>query len=243
MEGNNGAGAGVTNVPPGTCGDFDGDGLIGTAEDTDNSTDRIFGTIAAALASASGAANQNGSVIIVTSGRFAESFTITAANGNVVLEAAQGVEASIDAVLGGDANNATRQHLPGITVNAPADRRVTLRNLVVRNWTDGIRVEGNSHVSITDCVVENNRDHGIHVLGAAMTAIFRCQIVGSGFRSGSGVNNTPAPGFAVQFEGTSSGVVAFSLISGSFAGGIVNSTGAATAIDPFALSRYRRRAA
>ena len=39
---------GVTIVTQATCGDFDGDGRIGTAEDTDGQ-DRIFGTLAAAL--------------------------------------------------------------------------------------------------------------------------------------------------------------------------------------------------
>ena len=103
VEGNNCADAGpnVTTVPPGTCGDFDGDGLIGTAEDTDNNTDRIFGTINAALGADRNGASQNGRVTIVTSGRFAEVVNITAANGNVTLEAAPGIEANIDAVLSG----------------------------------------------------------------------------------------------------------------------------------------------
>ncbi len=51
--------------------DFDGDGLIGAAENTDG--DLVFGTITAALAAANGAAAQNGRVTIVTSGRFADS--------------------------------------------------------------------------------------------------------------------------------------------------------------------------
>ena len=76
----------MTSVPPGTCGDFDCDGRIDVAEDTDNATDRIFGTINAALAGANGGANQNGRVTIVTSGRFPEVVNITAANGNVTLE-------------------------------------------------------------------------------------------------------------------------------------------------------------
>ena len=67
-------------VPAGTCGDYDGDGLIGTAEDTDG--DRVFGTITAALGAGTGA-NQNGRVVIVTSGTFAEVVNITGANGNV----------------------------------------------------------------------------------------------------------------------------------------------------------------
>src|SRR6185295_8448403 len=67
---------GTTLVSPGTCGDFDGDGRIGTAEDTDGA-DRIFGTLNAAIGPGTGAAagtgaNYNGKLIIVTSGRFAE---------------------------------------------------------------------------------------------------------------------------------------------------------------------------
>src|SRR5688572_19028551 len=95
---------GTTIVAQGTCGDFDGDGRIGSAEDTDGA-DRIFGTINAALGPGSGAAagtgaNQNGQITIVTSGRFAEKLIITGAN--VGLQGAPGVSASIDAVLQGD---------------------------------------------------------------------------------------------------------------------------------------------
>src|SRR5215213_6165623 len=62
-------------VAQGTCGDYDGDGRIGTAEDTDGA-DRIFGTLRAALGPGTGAAagtgaNHNGLILIVTSGRFA----------------------------------------------------------------------------------------------------------------------------------------------------------------------------
>src|SRR6185436_12182254 len=71
---------GTTLVSPGTCGDYDGDGRIGTAEDTDGA-DRIFGTINAAMGPGTGAAagtgaNHNGLVKIVASGRFAESVFI-----------------------------------------------------------------------------------------------------------------------------------------------------------------------
>src|SRR6185503_9717894 len=52
--------------------DFDGDGRIGVMEDTDNATDRIFGTITTALLGMNGGANANGLVLIVTSGRFPE---------------------------------------------------------------------------------------------------------------------------------------------------------------------------
>src|ERR1044071_9765419 len=81
---------GTTIVEKGTCGDFDGDGRIGTAEDTDGA-DRIFGTLTAALGPGTGAAagtgaNSNGRIVIVESGRFAESLTINVSSGNVQIE-------------------------------------------------------------------------------------------------------------------------------------------------------------
>ncbi len=230
VEGNNCAngGPGVTSVPPGTCGDFDGDGRIGTEEDTDNATDRIFGTINAALALANNGANQNGRVTIVTSGRFPEVVNITAANGNVTLEAAPGVEANIDAVLSGDAGNAARQGAPGIIVNAPADRRVTLRNLVSRNWTNGIDVRGTSFVAIENCRVENNVNYGILVSDSARAAIVFSSVNSTGFRTGATGDfprvNPPNPGIGIEFEEDASGLIAHTTVSGSFAAGISNDT-------------------
>ena len=146
-------------VVPGTCGDYDGDGRIGVAEDNDG--DRVFGTITGALGSLPTGANQNGKVIIVTSGVFAEVVNITAANGNVTLEAAPGVNADIDAVLQGDPNSGARQNSPGIIVDSPNNRYVIIRNLQIRNWTSGIQVNGRSRVAIESCRIENNRDYGV----------------------------------------------------------------------------------
>ncbi len=64
-----------TTVTPGTCGDYDGDGRIGTAEDTDVPFDRVFGTINAANSAAG--INNNGTITIVASGTFPEIVTIT----------------------------------------------------------------------------------------------------------------------------------------------------------------------
>lgn len=205
--------------------DFDGDGRIGVDEDNDG-LDQVFGTINAALGAANRGANQNGHVIIVTSGRFLEIVNITAANGDVTLQAAPGVEAEIEAVRAGDAaGNTQRQAAPGIIVNAPSNRIVTIRNIVSRNWTEGILVSGNSRVIIDNCRVEHNKDYGIHVMGSAKATITNSQVVGSGFRNGAGIVNTPIPGIGIEFEGASSGVVASTTISGSFAAGIANATG------------------
>ncbi|MEW6731668.1 MAG: right-handed parallel beta-helix repeat-containing protein [Acidobacteriota bacterium] len=210
--------------------DFDGDGLLGIAENTDNSTDRIFGTINAALDMPNGGANQNGRVTIVTSGRFPEVVTITGANGNVSLEGAPGVDANIDAVLAGATGNPERQAQPGVVVNAQATRVITIRNIMSRNWTDGIQVTGGSRVIIDNCRFEQNVNFGIHVMGSARVAISNCQVNASGFRVAPMVDSTPSPGIGIRFEGQSTGTIAFTTVNGSVAAGISNTTGRANAV-------------
>lgn len=221
--------AGTTPTPAptgGTCGDYDGDGRIGTAEDTDG--DRVFGTITAALANATGA-NQNGQVTIVTSGVFAEVVRITGANGNVTLEAAPGVRANIDAVLQGDPGSGGRQNAPGIVVNSPADRYVILRNLQSRNWTSGIRVMGNSRVAIINCDIEGNTNFGIEVMGNARVKIDQSHVLATGFRVGGGMDfprvAAPNPGDGISFVDSSSGAIFRTEVTGSFRNGIVDRSG------------------
>lgn len=208
-------------ITAGTCGDYDGDGRIGTAEDTDG--DRVFGTLTAALAAGTGA-NQNGRVIIVTSGTFAEVVNITGANGNVQLEAAPGVEANIDAVFSGDGGSTARQASPGIIVNTPADRHVVIRNIMSRNWTTGIDVRGDSHVFIDDCRVENNVNYGIRAQDNAKVKINDTKVAATGFRVGAGMDfprvNQPNPGVGIEYEGSSSGLICDTSVTRSFGAGI-----------------------
>ena len=230
VEGNNsGNGApGTTDVSPGKGGDSDGDGLVGVSEDNDNSTDRIFGTLTAALAATNGGANQNGRVTVVTSGRFNEILLITGANGNVTIEGAPGVEANIDAVVAGATDNNVRQGASGIIIDAPANRVVTLRNLVIRNFATGIEVKGASRVHIDNCRLENNRDHGIKVSDTAHVSIIGSQVNGSGYRAGA-VGDTTAvpptdvanPGNGITFEGDSEGLIGNTVVTGSLATGVV----------------------
>ncbi|MDQ3417822.1 MAG: right-handed parallel beta-helix repeat-containing protein [Acidobacteriota bacterium] len=214
--------------------DFDNDGIIGLAEDNDG--DLVFGTINAALGSALGAAAQNGRVTIVTSGRFAETVTINGA-GNVTLEAAPGVEANIDAVVTGTrandfpgGTNVSRQGAPGIVVNSSnPNRYIVLRNLVSRNWTEGILVTGSSRVTIDNCRLENNVNYGVLVQGAARVAITNTQVNGTGFRIGAAgqspvaaagaVQVSPMPGTGIEYE-SGSGHIADTVVTGSFAVGI-----------------------
>lgn len=214
---------------PGTCGDYDGDNRIGTAEDTDGA-DRIFGTLTAALSTGTGAAagtgaNNNGRLVIVTSGRFSEQIQIVNPSGNIEIVAAPGVEANIDAVFQGDPaglNNA-RQESVGIVFIATSDRRILLRNLSIRNWIEGIRVGGNARVTVEDCRIDGNRDYGVRAIDNARIAIYRSQINSTGFRIGS-ATNTPNPGHGISFEGSSGGLVAQTLITGSFSRALSNTS-------------------
>lgn len=213
-------------VTPNTCGDYDGDGRVGAAEDGDNGTDRIFGTISGALGNipfgndsngnsiTGSSAGQNGRVVIVTSGRFNETVTIGFNSGlypnpgNVELEAAPGVSASLEAVVQGDpdpAANTARQSRVGITVNSPSTRIITLRNLTIRNYMEGIRLEGDSRVNIENCNIDNNRNVGIRALANSRLTINNTNVVGTGFRLGNAVDNTPFPGDGIRFEGNSRG--------------------------------------
>jgi hypothetical protein len=197
---------GTTIVSPGTCGDFDGDGRIGTAEDTDGA-DRIFGTLNGALGPGTGAAagtgaNGNGTVLIVTSGRYAEALVFNnGANptptlvepGNLTIEAAPGVEAVLDAILQGDpaGGNTTRSGQVGINISMSvnvADRIVVIRNLKIRNFLEGIAVIGGSgRVHIDNCKFEGNLENGVHVSGNdAKVVITNSQFDGQGRRIGSG---------------------------------------------------------
>ena len=230
----------------GTCGDYDGDGRIGTAEDTDGA-DRIFGTLNAALGPGAGAAagtgiNQNGTIIIVASGRFAEQLTIGATAdtpnpGNVTIEAIPGVTADIDAVLQGDpaGGNNTRQDGAGIYIKSPGQTRVIVRNLEVRNFRNGIRITGGAHATLENVRLSNNRDHGIVAEGKSRVAIIDCSVTATGFRVGPAINNTPSPGVGIEFKDDARGLIHSTTVTGSFAAGIKDSA-AGTA---FKLSHNR----
>ena len=230
VEGNNAAdGApGTTVVTPGTVGDWDGDGRVGTAEDTDNGTDRIFGTLGAALLGANGGANANGRVTIVTSGRFAETIRRPnagagqpAVTGVTVVEAAPGVDAVIDAVLAGDpAGSAARQATAGIAVDTPeTDRVVVLRNLVVRNFTTGLDVRGNARVVVEGCRFDSNVAENVRVSGNGRLTMTGSTLTAAGMRFPSG---TPSPGDGIAFVEAGSGSIAQTTVAANTAAGIRN---------------------
>ena len=176
----------------------------------------------------------------MASGRFAEVVTlaptmVTPNVGNINIKAAPGVEAMIDAVLQGDpaGGNVSRQNNAGIIVNMPANRRVTLENLTVRNYTFGIYVGGASQVSIINCRVTNNLNFGILVEGTARVSIDESHINANGFRIG-GPTAVANPGAGVVFQRASNGAIFRSEISGNFAVGFSDqSTGSTEVKDVF----------
>lgn len=205
----------ATPAGPGVCGDYDGDGLIG--DDEDNDGDNTFGWIGAALA----AVGQNGRVLIVTSGTFPEVVTLNpTAGGNVSLEAAPGVDANIDAVVQGNPGSGARQGAPGIVVDGCDTCRVVVRNLMIRNWLDGIRVMGSSHVQLDGVRLEGNLDHGIRASDSARVAISGSQVNGTGFRKGAAGVGLPNPGIGILFEGLATGSIADTSVTGSAAAGL-----------------------
>ena len=109
-------------------------------------------------------------------GRFPEALFIgqeftsrsgTANPGNVTIEAVPGVNADINAVQQGDplGGNTTRQGTTGIYVLYPAafPNVVTLRNLSIRNFGEGITAVLNSKVIIDNCRIEGNQNSGVRV--------------------------------------------------------------------------------
>ncbi|HKG15834.1 MAG TPA: right-handed parallel beta-helix repeat-containing protein, partial [Pyrinomonadaceae bacterium] len=230
-------------VAPGTCGDYDGDGRIGSAEDTDGA-DRIFGTINAALGTGTGAAagtgiNHNGRVVIVKSGRFSESIFIgrvlctgcpgSANPGNVTLEAAPGVDAVIDAVFQGDpgGGSETRRNSTGIAVaylpnsNSGLTRMVVLRNLTVRNFARGAEISHNTRVLIDNCRFENNLNYGILLNFGTLAVIRGTQVSGTGFRT-SGAT-TSSPGHGISLETNAQAKIVDSVSAHNISAGVFNS--------------------
>ena len=202
-------------VTPGTCGDYDGDGSIGMAEDNDG--DNNFGTINAALT----AVAQNGRVTIVANGTYGEVVTLNPVErGNVTLEAAPGVSANIDAVVQGDPGSTDRQQRPGIIVDGCRRCRVTVRNVITRNWTDRVRVRGFSHLHLDQVISENNLNYGIRVKNRAKVSISNSQVNASGFRKNTAGAGEPNPGIGVEFEDYSRGSIVHSSITGSARAGI-----------------------
>jgi hypothetical protein len=223
--------------------DFDGDGRVGQAENNDGPAGDplglTFGTIAGCLGAVNAGIGQNGACQIVTSGNFLEVVNIT---NQVTIEAAPGVVANIEAFVApadprlqefptAAADPFALQAAPGIIINSPDDRYVILRNLVITNWTDGIRIMGSSHVLLDNVRVDHNISNGINVLDQAEVAIRNSQITSTGYRLNPRTGNfptanPPTPGIGVNFQGNSRGEIRNSVIAGNFDEGLNVTRGA-----------------
>ena len=203
--------------------DYDGDGLLGVDEDADG--DQVFGTIMGGVTGI----GDNGRVMIVTSGRFMEQVNL-AGTGVTVLEAAPGVNAVVEAFQAGGnaADNNTRQQQPGIIVHSDGSFPLEIRNIVSRNWTDGIQIRGSARVTLDNVRVDSNVNYGIHVLGGSSVVITDSQVNSSGFRRSGSLGLTPGgdippnPGIGIAFEETSSGYISLTTVAHSFSTGIMS---------------------
>lgn len=202
-------------VPPGACGDHDGDGRIGEAEDDDG--DNTFGTITAAVESVA----HNGRVLIVSSGTFPETVVLQPVEqGSVTLEASPSVDANIDAVVQGQVGGETRATSPGIVINGCAECRVIVRNVTVRNWTDGIRVRGHSRALLDDVTAEGNLNFGIRVRGRSRVVVDDSTVNGTGYRKDANGAGEARPGTGIKFTRHAGGVISHTTVTGSEAAGI-----------------------
>lgn len=201
--------------------DFDGDGVFGAAEDSDG--DQVYGSINGGVAGVGG----NGKVVIVTSGRFFEQVDVSPA-GVFVLEAAPGVDATVEAFNAGDdpAANNRRQRQAGIIIR-DGDFPVEIRNIVSRNWTIGIQVRNMANVTLDNVTVDSNVNYGILVENSRVV-IDGSQVNSSGFRASGTLGPTPGgdvpprPGIGIEFANNGKGFVANTTVAHSFAAGISN---------------------
>lgn len=202
-------------VEPGTCGDNDGDGLIGAAEDGD--LDNNFGTINAALT----AVAQNGTVTIVANGVFPEAVRLTPTEGgSVTLEAAPGVKASIDAVVQGQAGNADRATQTGVSVDGCSECRTTVRNLTTRNFARGIAVHGRSTVLLNGIRAEGNLNYGLKVVDRARATVRYSTVNATGYRKDAAGVAEAKPGIGVKVAKSAKAFIAGTVISNNRAAGL-----------------------
>jgi hypothetical protein len=163
----------------------------------------------------------------------------------VTIQAAPGVVAEIDAVLQGDpaGGNTARQNQTGIVIyyfpnSGVSDRTVTLRNLVIRNFTQGIGTFGDNTILIENCRIENNIKAGINVTGSHKMVIARSVISGNGRRIGAGVSTTPNPGDGLIVAEGASAKIFDTVFSNNVAAGIRNTTGVASRVTLFKVANY-----
>ncbi len=232
VEGNCGDPA-TTSTAPGTCGDYDGDGRIGTAEDIDG--DKVFGSIYEATNVVNFDPN-GGIVSIVTSGNFTGQINISGRRGTVTLQAAPGVQATVDNALLLPGSDTDLDFPFSISIESSSDRYVVLRNLTFRYCLfSAIDVRGDARVAIEGCHLENNEDVGINVNDNARVTISHTKVFAS--NNGQTMVNS-ASGAGILFSNNSSGSIFQTTVSGTRGVGISNRTGRANAVCAYLVNVF-----
>lgn len=205
----------MSPVEPGTCGDYDGDGLIGAAEDKD--LDNNFGTINGGLE----AVAQNGTVTIVASGTFPEAVRLTPTEGaSVTLETAPGVRASVDAVVQGQAGNADRANQVGVFVRGCRDCRVTVRNVTTRNFARGVSIHGRSRVLLQGVRADGNLHFGIFATDRSRVTIRSTTVNATGYRKDANGAAVAKPGVGIRLRELAKVSIFHSTVSNNRSAGI-----------------------
>lgn len=224
-------------VTPGSCGDYDYDGRIGAAEDADG--DEVYGSILAAIQN-NDIERFGGEITIVTSGRFDGDIVYDGGLGGkkLTLQAAPGVRAVIEQLR---ARSTVREELrAGILIVGQSGQVrntvvppsfVTLRNLTVRGFTNGMVLTQLARVLIDNCNIENSLQHGVLVSTLSDVTINNSKVYDVGQRlpvrdpvTNAVVANAPGDGikFADGVEDGSTGMIVSSVISGNRGAAISN---------------------
>ncbi|MCP9495717.1 MAG: right-handed parallel beta-helix repeat-containing protein [Pyrinomonadaceae bacterium MAG19_C2-C3] len=232
VEGNCGDPA-ATSTAPGTCGDYDGDGRIGGAENNDG--DKVFGSIYEAANVVNFDPN-GGIVSVVTSGNFTGQINISGRRGTVTLQAAPGVQAIVDNSLLLPGSDTNLEFPLGVSIGSSSERYVVLRNLTFRYCSfSAISVFGDARAAIEGCHLENNDDVGISVSGNARVTISHTKVFAS--NNGQSAVNA-ATGAGILFSNNSSGSIFQTTVSGTRGVGIANRTGRADAVCAYLVNVF-----
>jgi hypothetical protein len=222
--------------------DWDGDGLLGVDEDMDD--DGVYGTLNGGV----DAVGLNGAVTVVTTGQFNEVLEIDNPGGNLVIQAAPGVMALLEAFRppGNDPANTTRQNATAIHVNDSTDpaavheelvtgkahggsddgeRVVILRNLHIRNYNTGVRATGTAHVTIDNVTFDSNVAWGVFAQDSSRVTVSNSLVLATGRRTTPAPDLTDAtPGVGIEAADFATIDVFNTVVTNSIGAGIANTT-------------------
>jgi hypothetical protein len=114
---------------------------------------------------------------------------------------------------------------------------VTLRNLSIRNFEEGVTVVLGSRVMIDNCRIENNRDYGVQVRDLAQVVIKNSTINNTGRRIPVSGPATPGHGLSVEGGNNAKARVYDSVFSNNVGAGIFSDQAAAN-VSLFKVATY-----